>query len=126
MIGELFHGRDGGFGNMRDGIDYGDFIHTLSKTPTPVALMCHVPNGVKTLYLLSHLFSAETRRAVTGFQHTLQCAESSVAERVQDIAAGKETPQHDLLSKLLQIAREKGEKLDFTIADVKTEVYASM
>jgi hypothetical protein len=52
-------------------------------------------------------------------------AESCVSERLSLIESGKQT-RDDILAKLLDTERVKGENVNFNLRDVKVEVYSAL
>ncbi|EXJ86820.1 hypothetical protein A1O3_03774 [Capronia epimyces CBS 606.96] len=121
IIGEIFYGREGGFGFIRDNVDYNNWCHLMDVMPNPVAAITYVPYGLRNLYFMFQMLYPETRAGAKGFFTVIDQSHAAVKQRLDDMAAGKPVNRHDVLSKLLDIVNEKG---DFGILDVTTEIWA--
>jgi len=124
IIGEIFYGREGGFGFIRDNIDYNNWCHLMDVMPNPVAAITYIPYGLRTLYFMSQMIYPETRAGAKGFFTVIDQSHAAVKQRLDDIAAGRPVNRNDVLSKLLDIVNEKGDKLGFGLLDVTTEIWA--
>ena len=123
IIGEIFYGREGGFGFIRDNIDYNNWCHLMDVMPNPVAALTYIPWGFRNLYFLTQLIYPETRAGAKGFFTVIEQSHAAVKQRLDDIRDGKPVNRNDVLSKLLDIVNESGEKRDFGILDVTTEIW---
>lgn len=123
IIGEIFYGREGGFGFIRDNIDYNNWCHLMDVMPNPVAAITYIPWGFRNLYFMSQMLYPATRAGAKGFFTVIDQSHAAVKQRLDDIAAGKPVTRRDVLSKLLEIVDARGEKEDFTILDVTTEIW---
>ncbi|OCT47226.1 Pisatin demethylase [Cladophialophora carrionii] len=122
VIGEMFYGREGGFGFIRDNIDYGQWCYLMDIMPNPIAALNNIPWGFRNLYFLFELLYPETRAGAKGFSTTIKQAHEAMRQRLDDMAAGRPYNPHDTLSKLIDIAHD--EKNDFHILDATTEIWA--
>jgi len=123
VIGEIFYGREGGFGFLRDNIDYNNWCHILKVMPPWVSAIMDLPKGLRTLYMMSQMVFKESRDGLKGFFTIIEQSHVAVKERREELASSKVTTRHDVLSKLCKIVDEEGEKLDFTDLDVTTELW---
>lgn len=125
VIGEMFYGKDGGFGFMRDGIDYNSWMSMLDRMMPVGASMSFLPNWARTPFALVGMLSADTRQAFKGFGKVVQDAQAAVKQRVDDSNSSDkgQASRNDVLSKLLQIVEDRGDKIDFHIRDVETEIW---
>ncbi|EXJ87870.1 hypothetical protein A1O1_04797 [Capronia coronata CBS 617.96] len=129
IIGEIFYGREGGFGFIRDNIDYNNWCHLMDVMPNPVAAISYVPYGLRNLYFMFQMLYPDTRAGAKGFFTVIDQSHAAVKQRLDDMAAGKPVNRHDVLSKLLDIAasnekQNKDNNFDFGILDVTTEIWA--
>ena len=122
IIGEMYYGREGGFGFIRDNIDYNQWCLLMDVMPNPIAALNNIPYGFKNLYFLSEMIYPETRVGANGFYTTINQAHVAVKQRLDDMGAGKSYNKNDMLSKLLNVAHD--EKNDFGVLDATTELWA--
>ncbi|KAJ9610743.1 hypothetical protein H2200_005520 [Cladophialophora chaetospira] len=122
VIGEMYYGREGGFGFIRDDIDYNQWCFLMDIMPNPVAAINNIPYGFRSLYFLTELLNPKTRVGAKGFTTTIAQAHVAVKQRLDDMEAGRPYNPNDTLSKLIDIAKD--EKNDFHILDATTEIWA--
>ena len=122
VIGEIFYGREGGFGFIRDNIDYNEWCHLMDIMPNPVAAINNIPWGFRSLYFLTELILPQTRKGVKGFSTAVAQAHVAVKQRLDDMEEGKPYNDNDSLSKLIGLAND--EKSKFNILDATTEIWA--
>ncbi|EXJ67688.1 uncharacterized protein A1O5_09034 [Cladophialophora psammophila CBS 110553] len=122
IIGEIFYGREGGFGFIRDNIDYNNWCHLMDVMPNPAAALNNLPWGFRNLYFLSQMIYPATRAGAKGFFTVIDQSHAAVKQRLDDMAAGRPYNRNDVLSKLIDIANDP--KNDFGILDVTTEIWA--
>lgn len=122
--GEIFYGREGGFGFVRDNIDYNNWCHLMDTMPNPVASLKNIPYGFRNLYFLSQMIYPKTRVGAKGFFTVIDQSHAAVKQRLDDLASGKPVNRKDVLSKLLNIANERGEEGGFSVLDATTEIWA--
>ena len=122
VIGEMFYGREGGFGFIRDNIDYNQWCFLMDVMPNPVAALNNIPWGFRTLYFMTEMINPNTRAGAAGFQKAVGQAHVAMKQRLDDMEAGKPYNKNDSLSKLIDIAND--EKNDFNIKDATTEIWA--
>jgi cytochrome P450 len=122
VIGEMFYGREGGFGFIRDNIDYNRWCYLMDVMPNIIAALNNIPWGLRGLYFMSELIYPETRDGAAGFATTVNQAHAAMKQRLDDMEAGKPYNKNDSLSKLIEIAKDQ--KNDFHILDATTEIWA--
>lgn len=122
-LGEIFYGREGGFGFVRDNIDYNGWCHLMDVMPNPVAALVFIPYGFRNLYFMSQMLYPQTRVGAKGFYTVIDQSHAAVKQRLEDVAAGKPVNRNDVLSKLLDLVEQKGQEQDFGILDVTTEIW---
>lgn len=122
VVGEMFYGREGGFGFIRDNIDYNKWCFLMDIMPNPIAALSNIPWGFRNLYFMSEMIWPETREGAKGFSTTINQAHAAVKQRLDDMAAGRPYNPNDSLSKLIAIAHD--EKNDFSILDATSEIWA--
>ncbi|KAF9892137.1 hypothetical protein FE257_002543 [Aspergillus nanangensis] len=126
VIGEIYHGRREGFGMVRDGRDYNNWCYLMEVMPDIGASVTYLPWGLRTGFFAAHLVFRRARDGLRGMQDVVRQAERSVNQRwnaMQQQDEGDALP-NDILTGLLEIVREKGQQVRWTVADVMTEVWA--
>ncbi|KAK8036942.1 cytochrome P450 oxidoreductase [Apiospora marii] len=124
VIGEIFHGREDGFGMVRDGRDYNDWCHLMSVMPDIGASLMYIPWILKVPYFAGMLLFRSSRDGVRGMMDVTRQAEKSANARWAAMQKGEEHPTEDILQGLLDIVRDRGEEVNWTVADVASEVWA--
>ena len=124
VIGEIFYGRKGGFGFIRDNIDYNNWCKLMETMPSPASAVTYVPYGLRTLFFASEMIFPETRTGAKGFFDVIGQSHKAVAARLEEIRSGTQKTRHDMLSKLLDLVNGSGDpKVRFTILDVTAELW---
>jgi hypothetical protein len=125
VVGELFFGER--FGFMEDSHDYGGYVASCDAF-LPILTAAGVSSpAVRNIILGSSLFSSAARGGLKGIDHIAASARGCVATRLSANASGKsKTGRTDLLHHLLEIARNKGEAVDFGKGEVEYEAYVAM
>jgi cytochrome P450 len=124
VMGEIFHGREGGFGMVREGKDYNRWCYLMSVMPDVGASITYMPRGLQSLYLLSQLAFQNTRDGIVGMLDTVTQAKKAAGERWKLMQEGGDYPETDMLSGLLEMVREKGENIKWNFSDVVVEVWS--
>lgn len=73
--------------------------------------------------MMSHLAWQEGREIMKGFIAIPQQSGLAVEERWAMMEKGGDYPKHDMLTNMLEIVKEKGEKVGWRKSDVQTELY---
>jgi len=123
VIGEMFYGKEGGFGFMKDNKDVNNWMSMLDGMVPIVSSLGYIPKGMKTLYLMSQLIFPAVRKGLSSANLVVEQSKAVVKEREAAEAAGTVSSRHDYLSKLMNLVREKGEKIDFNNLDVAVYVW---
>ncbi|KAK8863366.1 cytochrome P450 oxidoreductase [Apiospora arundinis] len=124
VIGEIYHGREDGFGMVRDGRDYNDWCHLMSVMPDIGASLMYIPWFLKIPYFAGMMMFRSGRDGIRGMLDVTKQAKIAANTRWEAMQKGEEHPTEDILTGLLNIVREKGEEVNWTVADVATEVWA--
>lgn len=124
VIGEIFYGQKGGFGFLRDQVDYNDWGTLLEVLNRPITATSYAPYGFKNISLLVHMLFPESRAGVLGYFKVIRQSRDALKRRLDDIAAYRQERHDDILSKLINVAQKNGEKYKFSLLDVTTEIYA--
>lgn len=124
VIGEMFYGKEGGLGFIRDNIDVNHWGQLLEVLTKPITAIAYVPYGLQSVVLLSQLLFPETRAGVMGFLTVIRQSHSTLKQRLDDMAAKRPTNPNDGLSKLIVVANAKDEKSKFSMLDVTAEIFA--
>ena len=135
VLGEVFWGKDGGFGGLKDDIDYKDWTALLTAMIPSLSVAGLAPRGGKTLYVFSQLLTdSKVRNSVSHHTTMIADAQAIVAQRVKEREAAEKDPSknsggdgRDMTSKLLDLvdssAAAKDGKFVLRQADVTTFVY---
>jgi hypothetical protein len=125
VVGELFFGQQ--FGFMENSHDHEGYIAACDAL-LPVLTGAGVSSpAVRAIILGSSLFSSATRKGLKAVDHIAAAARGCVATRSSGIKSGKsKSGRTDLLHHLLEIAKNKGEALDFGKGEVEYEANVAM
>lgn len=92
--------------------------------PNYGASTTYFPYGLRTLYLMTQLFHSQGRKAVKGLLDVTKQAGDAINDQWKVMMEGKEYPKNTMLTNMLEIVRDRGEKVRWTVADVQTEAWA--
>lgn len=123
VIGEIFFGRM--FGFMEESHDHESLIASLDTLMPPLCVMAIAPVYLRPFILISSLFIPGARKSGKAVGIIEEKARICVAERLGHIQDGLEL-RNDLLSHLLQIRDEKGEKINFSTNEVILESWIAI
>ncbi|KAL4916114.1 cytochrome P450 [Aspergillus aurantiobrunneus] len=127
VIGEIFHGRRGGFGMLREWRDYNKWCYLMEVMPDIGASITYLPWGLRTLYLVTQLVFQSARDGIRGMRDIVVQAEKATMARWTAMQRGDDDLPEDILTGLLDIVRGKGNhQARWTIPDVVTEVWATI
>ena len=124
VVGEIFYGRKGGFGFIRDNTDYNDWCKLMETMPSPASATTYVPYGLRTIFFASEMIFPETRTGAKGFFDVITQSHKAVAQRLEEVKSGKVKTKHDMLTKLLDLVNDSNDpKERFTVLDVTAELW---
>ncbi|KXS98944.1 hypothetical protein AC579_6731 [Pseudocercospora musae] len=126
-IGEIFYGKEGGFGMIRDNIDYNGWCKCLETMSDIGAAMTYMPAYLRPFWLLSEVLfgGADARAGLSNMEKVKKDAKEATTERIGERSAETDaSTRPDMLNKLLDIVDSQGEKLNWTTLDVATELWA--
>ncbi|KAI0569345.1 CypX cytochrome P450 [Pyrenophora tritici-repentis] len=122
VIGELFFSRK--FGFMENAHDHEGYIHALDPLVPFVTVACAMPVYMRPLFLASGATVPRVFKALGALRHIETASDACVAQRrhdsTRDKAGRRSQGQKDMLDGFLH---SKGEEKDFTLTEVKMEVY---
>ncbi|KAH6999325.1 cytochrome P450 oxidoreductase [Ilyonectria destructans] len=125
VVGEIFYGREGGFGFIRDDIDYNNWMFLLEVLMKPIAANAHMPFGLKSIAMAGQfIFSSNVRAGMLGFPVVIKQSHEALKQRMDALAANKPVNKQDVLSKLIDVANSKTKKSEFDNRDVTAEIFA--
>lgn len=134
VIGELFFSRK--FGFMENAHDHEGYIHALDLLVPFIAVACAMPAYMRPLFLASGAMLPPVFNALGALRHIETASDACVAQRRQDStrdedgrrrrSQGQGQSQKDMLDGFFDILRSKGEAKDFTLTEVKMEVYGAL
>lgn len=125
VLGEIFYGKEGGFGGLQHDIDYKNWTAMLKTMVGPLSVQGYAPAGFKTIYVLSQLLGSSGARAgLQAHRAVIEDAATIVRQRVTELQALGFNTGSDMVSKLLAIANnEKDSSRKLSEADVTAWVY---
>lgn len=126
IVGELFYGREGGFGFIRDNVDYQNWCKILEVMPAPVSAMTYVPYGLRTVYMLSQMLNKDSRVGMKGFYTVIEQAHAATRQRLNEMKAPDYKKSNDLLDQMIDIVEQRGEQLNWRMIDVTQELWATI
>lgn len=88
------------------------------------AAITYMPWGFQGLYMGSQMVYRSSRDALKGMFDVVKQAQNSANERWKLMQEGGDYPKGDMLTGLLEIVREKGDQVGWSVADVATEIWA--
>jgi cytochrome P450 len=111
-VGRMVYSFDGGFGMLKDGIDFNGWMGMVKIMQWNAAQLHYVPWGCRTVYFaFQMLINSKTRKGVLGAVATIKQLRAMVQKRKEREALGEEFNPDDMLSKMLRM--EEDEKLDW-------------
>ncbi|KPI37255.1 Pisatin demethylase [Cyphellophora attinorum] len=138
VIGEVFWGKEGGFGGLVNDVDYKSWSWMLSNMIGPLSVTGYAPRGMRTLYLLTQLASSsKVRGGISSHEKLVQEAKDAVSQKVRErqrrkagdpekqSTAGAGTPR-SLMDRMLDIVDETAHKegpQKFTEGDTAALMY---
>jgi hypothetical protein len=95
-----------------------------------VAVACVMPAYMRPLFLASGATVPRVFKALGTLRHIETASDACVAQRRQDFtcdeAGHRGQDQKDMLDGFFDTLRSKGEEKDFTLTEVKMEVYGAL
>lgn len=126
VIGELYFGRM--FGFMEQRTDYQSYIESLDTLLPLLTVASVAPSYTRPIILASAIINPAVRKGLRAIDHIAAAAKACVNKRAQDLAAGGEGTaiRRDLMQQLFEIARAKGDKVDFGHGEITYEAYVGL
>lgn len=109
---------------IRDDIDYNDWCLLMDMMPNLGASTTYLPYGFRTLYFISQLFSPKQFKGVKGMFDVVNQAKIAVDDQWNLMQAGKDYPKNTMVANMLEIVRDRGAEINWTVSDVQTECWA--
>ncbi|PWY66489.1 cytochrome P450 monooxygenase [Aspergillus sclerotioniger CBS 115572] len=122
VVGEFYFGRMLGFLENRH--DYLGYIKSIDTMIPIMAVAGVMPTYIRSVFMFGGLLFSRMREALSALSTLTQAADAAVEDRVQAQQRGDEQ-KPDVLSKILKVYHEQGEKLDFNLVDVKMEAFGA-
>ncbi|KAI9723570.1 MAG: hypothetical protein M1828_004166 [Chrysothrix sp. TS-e1954] len=123
VLGELFFGSM--FGFLATGTDINSYIEALDNILPVMATAGACPKMVQKYVFPLAMLLPSTRRALPSLQHIEKSSQQRVEERHLHMKEGKPL-RRDMLAKLFEIARDKGDEKDFHHADIQIECHTAL
>jgi hypothetical protein len=115
---------------MENAHDHQGYIHALDLLVPFIAVACAMPAYMRPLFLASGALVPRVFKALGALRHIETASDACVAQRrlrsTRNEAGRRGQGQKDMLDGFFDILRSKGEKKDFTLAEVKMEVYGAL
>ncbi|KAJ6023644.1 Cytochrome P450 E-class group I [Penicillium canescens] len=122
VIGELYFSKMFGLMKAR-----GDHLGIMKSTDTLIpamAISSVMPSYLRSFFMLVGVLFAETRKGLSALNDLATAADSAVQSHVQASSSDDSVIRRtDIISKVFNIHRDQGGKLDFQIDDVKLEAF---
>ncbi|KAI5358672.1 putative cytochrome P450 [Septoria linicola] len=124
VIGEIFYGRKGGFGFIRDDIDYNNWCALMETMPPLSSAITYIAKPLRPLVFAAEMIFPATRAGAKGFFDVIAQAKSAVKQRVAERAEKKSDNKNDLLNRLLDLINDNPDpKVHWTEQDVTAEIW---
>ncbi|KAF2747656.1 cytochrome P450 [Sporormia fimetaria CBS 119925] len=123
VIGELMFGEPFGFLEKEE--DYGNLISSLDAALPVLSVSAVAPAYYRPALMAASAFSPAVRRAVKATQTVREASLDCVTKRKREIAKGSAN-RYDLLQQLMDIVRDKGEKMNFSDKEVSLQAWQNM
>jgi hypothetical protein len=121
VLGEIFFGKEGGFGMVRDDVDYNGWCNTISTIPNIGASVSYLPYGFRTAWMIAEVLfgGKQARDGVSGISKFVVDAKAAAIDRVKQREADpKVKAKQDMLSKLIDVAETPGGVANWNMNDV--------
>ena len=125
IVGSLFFGREGGFGNVKYGSDYNGWFRAMETMPNVGASSTYMPSMLRPFSMVMELLvgGKDARDGVLGLNKVIVDAKIAARERSEAMSAKKYSGSGtDILSKLIAMANGP----EFGLPDAATEVWTSI
>ncbi len=124
VIGELFFG--GMFGFLK-GEDHQSWIAALDSFMPAFSTIAVAPTYARPFLFGSLLFNRQMKAAAQCIRTMEAAARQGVAKRQAELRSGGQGRSHrDLLQQMINIHKEKGDNVDFSMREVEQEVWVSL
>ncbi|KAH8433938.1 cytochrome P450 [Aspergillus melleus] len=124
VIGELYFGKM--FGFLESQSDHLGYLSSTDALIPVMTLSAVMPTYIRPFFMLSGLFFPRMRASLNALKNLTKAADAAVEDRLrQSEEVDNVSKRHDVLSKVLKIHREEGQRIDFDIDDVKLEAYGA-
>lgn len=119
VLGELFFGKK--FGFMSERSDVGGYMKSINTILPAFTLGGTMPSYLMKPFLFSSiLLSPSTRGALGSLGQIENTAAAAVERRKQEMMDASDD-KHDMLRKMIEINADRGEKINFSIHDIKSD-----
>lgn len=125
MLGEIFYGREGGFGGLQGDVDHRGWTAMLTNMIGPLSVMGYAPRGSQTLYFSSQmLVSKGARQGISAHGTMIEDAQRIVRQRLQEQNSMGAAQGNNMVAKMIGLlGGEKGSGYVLTEGDVTAFVY---
>ncbi|KAM3414911.1 hypothetical protein BST61_g10053 [Cercospora zeina] len=125
VVGEIFYGRKGGFGFIRDDIDYNNWCALMVTMPPLSSAITYIAKPLRPLVFAVEMIYPSTRTGARGFFEVITQSHKAVQERIQERAAREsKSSKNDLLNRLLDLVNTSPDpKKHWTELDVTAEIW---
>ena len=124
VLGELFYGKMFGFMGKRT--DVGNYMKAIDALLRAFTIGGTLPSYLTKFYILfTILISPSARGALGAIKHIENASKAAVQRRQQEIEERKDE-KRDMLRKMLEINKQKGDEIDFTYQHIYVESHSSL
>ncbi|KAK1003850.1 hypothetical protein LTR54_007614 [Friedmanniomyces endolithicus] len=129
VLGEIFFGREGGFGMLEHGVDYNGWCKTIVATQDIGAASSYMPYGLRTIWILAELVfgGPAARQGINGIGKLVTDATETVEDRSQVRKRDHDAvSREDMLSRLIEAVENRGDEVGWNMHDVSVEAYSAI
>ncbi|GIZ49739.1 hypothetical protein CKM354_001276600 [Cercospora kikuchii] len=124
VVGEIFYGRQGGFGFIGDDIDYNNWCALMVTMPPLSSAITYISKPLRPMIFAAEMIYPSTRTGARGFFEVITQSHKAVKQRLQERATQQSKPKNDLLNRLLDLVNTSPDpKKHWTELDVTAEIW---
>ncbi|KAF2710606.1 cytochrome P450 [Pleomassaria siparia CBS 279.74] len=124
VIGAVFYGEQ--FGSLKNRHDHRNYIRSIHLAMPLLSVLAMTPVYLRYLIMACAVTIPKLLRAVIAVDGIRTISIHKTKQRVKALEAGTSTKSHDILSQLLILVQERGEKVGFTANDTTAEMWTGV
>lgn len=111
---------------MKNAYDHEGYIHALDLLVPFIAMVCILPAYIRPLFFASGAILPHVCKALGALKHIEAASEACIAQRRCDLTRQTAQGQRDMLDGFFNLLHSKREETDFTMTEIKLEVYGAL